>query len=247
MAAKATTHGLTLEPDDAGSGAGENFLLYAGPGVGKTTGAVATAPADRAVLLVNAETANATRYARQMARANGIHVDHVRVTSKDDLRDVMTALRADNGETWGTVVSDPITELYRILVDEACGGNGMPKVQHYGEAGTQLERYARFLCGLPNVTSILVTHEEVTDGPDGPLLMPACGGKKLPGILTAMVDHVGYVGAVTDEQGNTRRVVQFAPGRNRYAKCRGGALSAVEDLAVAVWLDKIKHESKVEG
>lgn len=237
-------HGLSfVEPERAAPA----FLLYSGPGVGKSTGAIATAPGP--VLVVNAEKRSAVRYGYRLAQERGTRVDVLPLTGAQTLREVLLALRADAGKTWRTVVLDPVSEVYRRLVDESSGGgSAMPGIQDYGIAGTTITRFVDEVAALDTVTLILVTHEILTDGPDGPLLMPECGGNKLPGVLTRMVDHVGYVGVVAGEDGAAPRwVVQFAPGRGRHAKTRDGLLKPVEPYDVAAWVAALEGAPAVNN
>jgi hypothetical protein len=211
-----------------------NFLIFGPPGIGKSAGS-GTAPGP--ILYLNAEGHGRAKYARKL---HGDKLREVAVTGKDVLREAMLAVK-DDPSKWGTVVLDTAGETYRVLVDEAAGGNGTPLVQHYGEAGNTLDRFVRFMRDQP-VNLVVVSHEEMTDGPDGPLLMPGGFGNKLPPKVCGYVDYVGYVGVVGPDDGDKgieRRVAQFTPGRGRYAKDSEGALGPVRDLDIEAWLDRI--------
>lgn len=212
-----------------------NFVLYGAPGIGKSTHAL-TAPGP--ILVLNAEGPNGLTYGRR--RFPGTRIDEVAVTGRQVLRDATAAVREDAGKTWRTVVIDTIGEVYRVLVDEYAKG-GRPEVQNYGDAGNDVERLVRFLRDEP-VNLVVVAHEEMTDGPDGPLLMPVCGGKKLAPKVCAMADHVAYVGRVQVGEGDDaapKWLGQLAPGAGRYAKDRGGALGLAREIDLGEWLSVI--------
>ena len=126
------------------------------------------------------------------------------------------------------------------------GSTSMPQVQHYGEAGKTFERFVRFMRDMP-VNFVIVSHEILTDGPDGPLLTPGGFGNALPPKVCGWVDYVGYVGVVPPaegEDGGDRHVAQFIPGNNRYAKNSEGALPKVADLNITEWLSLIAKAGK---
>lgn len=223
-----------VQPQERGET--RNFVLYGPPGTGKTTHAL-TAPGP--CLVVNAEGPNGLAFGRRMFGDQ--HVAEVAVEGRQTLRDVMVFVKGDAGRTYPTVIIDTIGEVYRVLVDENAG-DGRPAVADYGDAGNDVERFVRFLRDQP-VNLVIVAHEEMTDGPDGPLMMPLCGGKKLPAKVCAMADHVAYIGRVqASEEDPPAWVGQLVPGRERYAKDRGGALGAVRPVNLTEWLAAISGD-----
>jgi hypothetical protein len=202
--------------------------LYGPPGTGKTTAACG---APGPVLVLNAESSTALDFAR--ARYGAQNVREYRVTGRQSLIDVSLYLR-DGGDGEQTVVLDPVEDVWRILVEESSPSN-RPSLQNFGDAGTTIERFARFLVKDADVNAIFVCHEQLAETADGMLLMPMTGGRKNPQILTAMCDVVGYTAVLSQKEGPPRYVAKVQPDERRYAKNRNGLLAPVVDLDLSAW------------
>lgn len=206
-----------------------NFLLYGGPGTGKSTGA-ASAPGP--ILYGNAEGPGALRYARALYGNDKFR--EVAITKKADLDALFRYAREGHGEK--TVVIDTIGEVYRILIEEI--GGDKPTIQQWGEVNQIIERMARALRDL-HVNVVLVCHEEIVrDEQTGEMLrQPITGGRKLPAQLMAMVDIVAYTGVVPETDTEPAKYMgQLRSGNGRHAKDRSGALGAARALDLTEWI-----------
>lgn len=204
-------------------------LLYGPPGTGKST-AAASMPGP--VLYLNAESPRALREVR--ARHEPGHIREFPITGKQSLIDAALYLR-DGGDGEKTVVLDPVEDVWRILIEEAAPA-GRATLQQFGDAGTQIERFCRFLVKDSGLNVVLVCHENPMDTGDGVVLMPMTGGRKNPQVLAAMCDVVGYTAVIQSKDAPPRYVAQTIPNERRYAKCRGGILPPVADLDLSEWL-----------
>jgi len=203
-----------------------SVLLYGPPGTGKTT-AACSMPGP--VLVLNAESSTALDF----ARSRGADIREFPVTGKQSLIDVSLYLR-DGGDGEQTVVVDPVEDVWRILIEEMAP-TGRPTLQQFGDAGTLIERFARFLVKDAPVNAVFCCHENPMDTGDGILLMPMTGGRKNPQILAALCDVVAYTGVVHQKDKPLRFVAKTTPDERRYAKNRNGLLPAVTDLDLAEW------------
>lgn len=201
-------------------------LLFGPPGTGKST---AAAGMPGPILYLNAEASTALDF----ARSRGAEIREFPITGKQSLVSASLYLR-DGGDGERTVVLDPVEDVWRILVEEMAP-TGRPTLQQFGDAGTLIERFARFLCKDSGLNVVFVCHENPMDTGDGILLMPMTGGRKNPQILAAMCDVVGYTGVVQQKDKTPRYVAKVEPDERRYAKNRNGILPPVADLDLAAW------------
>jgi AAA domain len=201
-------------------------LLYGPPGTGKST---AAAGMPGPILYLNAESSTALDF----ARSRGAEIREFPVTGKQSLIDASLYLR-DGGDGERTVVLDPVEDVWRILVEEMAP-SGRPTLQQFGDAGTLIERFCRFLVKDAPVNAVFVCHENPMDTGDGILLMPMTGGRKNPQILSALCDVVAYTGVVHQKDKPPRYVAKTEPDERRYAKNRNGILPPVTDLDLAEW------------
>lgn len=210
-----------------------NFLLYGGPGNGKTTGAC-SAPGP--ILVVNSEPGNPLRYAREVYGDDKIH--EAKVEGRGTLEDVFFHLREGADEK--TVVVDSLGELYATVLREIAGG-GKPTLPNYGDATTAVERFCRSLIDLP-VNVVLVAHEAtIKDEEAGHFERLPVTGTSNPALgvkLMAMVDVVAYCGRVeaSREDEQDRYVGQLVSANGRRGKDRTGSLGKVADLDLSAWI-----------
>lgn len=220
-----------------------NFLLYGGPGNGKTTGAC-SAPGP--CLVLNGEPGNPLRYAREIY---GDKIREVKLEGRGTLEDAYLYLKK-GGDGEQTVVVDSLGELYRIVLEEISGG-GKPTLPNYGDAGTAVERFCRSLIDLP-VNTVLIAHEAtVKDEEAGHFERLPVTGTSNPALgvkLMAMVDVVAYCGrvAAAREDEEDRYVGQLVSANGRRGKDRTGSLGKVRDLDLAEWVKAATPKPKTK-
>jgi hypothetical protein len=215
-----------------------NVMLYGPPKTGKTAGAC-TAPGP--VLVVNADSPNATRWAH--AHREGLH--EIKVHGLATLIDVVNELN-DNPDRFASVVVDPIGELHRQVIEGISGRAIRPKLNDYGDVAVHLERFCRALCALP-VTAVFVAHETSQKDEDSGAFErlpwtgttnPALGGK-----IMSMVDIIGYTGVIQNaENADPRYVAQLLPGGGRKGGARFGDLGAVREVNISEWVAEAEAE-----
>jgi len=205
-----------------------NILLYGPPGTGKTMGAC-SAPGP--ILVLNAEGPGAIRYARNFY---GDKIREVVFTGEETLTEAFLYLREGTGGE-KTVIVDTIGEVYRVLLEQI--GGERPKIQHYGDVNTKLERFVRALRDL-SINVVLIAHEQVDDSEGEATRRPMTGGKKLPEQIMAQADVVAYTGVVPATDSEPRRYVgQLVEGLGRRAKDRSGSLGDSRDLDLTEWIE----------
>jgi hypothetical protein len=218
-----------------------NVLLYGPPKSGKTVGA-ASAPGP--ILYLNADRPNATRFAH---RLHGDQIKEAMPQGFQSLVDVVTEI-TNNADAYGTVVVDPIGELYRVILEDLSGRAVRPKINEYGDTGVHLERFCRALCELP-VNVVFVLHETAQKDEDsgGFERLPYTGTSNpaLSAKLMAMVDVIGYTGVVQAEgEEAPKYVAQLFSGHGRRGGDRFGALGKAREVNITEWLDLIHSGEK---
>jgi hypothetical protein len=206
-----------------------NAVLYGPPKSGKTVGA-ATAPGK--LLYLNADTANATRFAHSRRDFDEAHVE--------DLSTLIAAI--DAADDYDSVVLDPVADVYRVVLEGLSNRALSPQIQQYGDAGTHLERFCRALCEKP-VNAVFVCHEiavpnEETGGMEYlPFVSTKSGSPVFAGKLMAMVDVIGYTGVVPPEKEGdpVKYVAQLINARGRRGGDRFGALGTSREVDLAEW------------
>jgi hypothetical protein len=121
------------------------------------------------------------------------------------------------------------------MVEEISGDRDRASLQQYGDVGTWIQRFCRFLVRECPQNVVLVCHEQYQETPEGQMLMPQTGGKQNPMVLCALVDVIGYAAVITAKDKPTRYVAQVVPGAGRYAGHRGGILGDYADMDLARW------------
>lgn len=211
-----------------------NTLLFGPPKRGKSTGA-ATAPGP--ILFLNAEPPNALDFPRSINPEG--HIREWPLLGHQSLSDAWLYLK-DGGDGERTVVLDTVGELWRVLVEEKAPVN-RPTLQQFGDAGTEIERFCRYLTRDCPMNVVLVCHEQYMDAPGGKMLMPQTGGQKNPMILCSMVDVVGYVTVVEERDKPPRYVAEVVPAPGRYAGHRNGILGQRIDLNIPDWCRRYRE------
>lgn len=225
-----------LEFVKGGTDAGLNVLLYGPPKSGKTVGAC-SAPGP--VLLVNGDRPNASRYAHKLHP----DLEEVRPHDLSTLIGIIELLTGDKNR-FKTIVIDPVSELYRLVLEGLSGRALSPQIQMYGDSGTHLERFARMLCELP-VNTIFTAWEmreknEETGGYERlPFVTTKSGSAVFAGKLMAMVDVIGYTGIVTEDGQEPRYMAQLIDTKGRRGGDRFGVLGPARDVNIAEWDSEI--------
>lgn len=224
-----------------------NVLLYAGPGKGKTTGAM-SAPGP--ILLVNAEGRNAVQYAR--SRFPEKRIDEVPVTATnvvDAMREVALHVNGGAGDH-KTVVVDSLGELYAAMLENVAG-SAAPTLPQYRDVGDRLLRFVRKLCHNPNVSVILLAHELAFRAEDGSMeRVPFCGtnAPKMAMQIMKLVDVIAYGVVKVTEDGTRRYGATIAtPVAGAHGKDRTDALGDAQLVNVEAWLGLAQAAGNVPG
>lgn len=211
-----------------------NVLLYGQAKSGKSMGA-ASAPGP--ILYMNADRPNATL----MAHAKyGDKLHEVRVESLQTMIDVGHELN-ENAAKWGTVVLDPVGDVYTRVLDGMSGRAVRPDIRLRGDTSMQIERFCIALCEAP-VNVVFVCHETAEKDEDagGFERLPFTGtsNPKLGAKLMAMVDAIGYTGVVEGEgDEEPKYLAQLISGGGRRGGDRFGELGRVRDVNISEWVD----------
>jgi hypothetical protein len=216
------------------------ILLYGPPKVGKTTGA-ASGPGR--TLYANCELPAAMLNARKL---HGEKIDELRVSGLQTLVDVTNHLRQAleaNDCPWSTLAFDPMSDLYRILIEDLSNGSTKVSLPTHLDAQTHIERFCRAMCELP-INTVWVAHETTQkDEVQGHFeAIPAMGttNPNPAGKLMAMVDVIGYCGVVDREGQPPEYQAQLINANGRRGGDRFNALGKARTLNLAEWLDLIR-------
>jgi hypothetical protein len=198
-----------------------NVLLFGPSKSGKTTGA-ASAPGG--ILYMNLDLPNATRFAHQ--RYDDGHLMEIQFEGLKTMTEVAHTVYDPNQiKMVDAVVVDPISELYRRLVEDLSpkrpDGTPVlsPPLNAYGDAQTHIERFCRHLCLSP-VSAIFVCQEiDIKDEASGEVeRLPFTGSRSnlsLGRKLMQMVDIVAYTAVLGREEGGKEAWAQLIPARGR--------------------------------
>lgn len=215
-----------------------NILLYGPPKTAKTTAACNTG---LPTLLLNADLPNASYFARSQDSEGKIM--EAEITGLQTMIDTVLAVKADE-RFFDVVVTDPVGELHRRLLEEQSKRAIRPAINTYGDVSVHIERFCRGLCESP-VTAIFVCHDwGVKDESTGSIdRLPWTGttntalGMKLMG----MVDIVGFTGVVTKDDGTVEYGAQLIHQGGRRGGSRFAQLGAYQPLDIGHWLNLINN------
>jgi hypothetical protein len=146
-----------------------------------------------------------------------------------------------------SVVVDPIGELYRRCLEDQARRVVRPPLNAFGDVGVHIERFCRFLCGTPHITTVLVCHElaQKDDAAGEFLKIPFTGTKAgsetLGQKLMGMVDIVGYTGLRENEDGTKEYLAQLIPVKGRQGGDRFNCLGDCRPIDIAEWIACIEH------
>lgn len=225
-----------------------NILLYGPPKSGKTAGACSM---PGGILLFNNDLPNATRFARSGSRDPDGRILELEVPAyvkgQQHILDLMTEVSnavARPQDFCDTVITDPMGELYRRLLDEQASRSLKPTFDHRLAVTTYIERYCRFLCELPHISAIFVCHElpvkdEATESFEK-LPFTGTSNTNLGQKLMGMVDIIGYTqGVEDDETGEVGYYAQLMSGKGRRGGDRFDCLGTHRRLDLAEWMQVI--------
>lgn len=170
-----------------------NVLLYAFPGVGKTSlaGMFAGYPPACDVLVVDAEGG-----ASVLAHLDNVYV--MQVTSWDQVEKVLSQLERTPLETlkYRTVVFDNLTELHAMLVQKICGNNA-PEIQQHGIITAALMRFTRRVRDLSRKrqinTALIAWEDAKEDKGQGITRKVVALTDKLSARIPGVPNNVGYM------------------------------------------------------
>jgi hypothetical protein len=228
-----------------------NVLIYGPPKSGKTSGA-ATAPGRK--LLLNPDTGNATLQAHAIA-GDSLHeilqpeYEEGELRWLQILREIERQLADPKQQLADTVIVDPISDLYRQMLEEQSRQAMRPSLPAYGDVSVHLERFCRKLCKCPTINAVIVCHDIVIEGSEGQdaLTIPFTGTRQGSPVLgkkfEAMVDIVAYAGVnvieTEDGQKRTEYLAQLVPGKGRVAGDRFNCLGKTRKLDLTEWFSVI--------
>lgn len=222
-----------------------NVLLYGMPKTGKTT-AAAGAPGKK--LLLNGDTVNSSRRAHEIA---GDSLDEAEIEGLQTLIDVGHLIKTPNAGGYDTIIMDPISDVYRLLVEDLSKRALRPSLPLYGDAGVHLERFCRALCEAP-VNVVLVAHVRPFDREtaDGKVSMdvPFTGSSTNPTLglkIASMVDVIGFTGILRPEDGEPIYAAQLIEQQGRLGGDRFNVIApdGWAPLDLADWFGRINAAS----
>lgn len=240
---------MALEPEAIEETVYPNVLLYGPEKTGKSGGA---ASAPKPLMYLNADRRNALKY----ALAKQPDITPFRFTGLQTLTDATNEVKQNPGK-WRTVVLDPVSGVYRTIVEELSRRALRPQLQLYGDANTYIERWCREMCDL-DVNLVVVCHDlklkdETTESF---IVTPFTGSKSNPVLgnqLKAMVDVIGYTAAVIPEnEERPRYVAQLIPANGRSAGDRFDCLvtsaeTKMREVDLTEWFTEIAQSESAKA
>jgi len=225
-----------------------NIALIGPPKTGKTAGA-GSAPGP--VGYLNLDTPNATRFARKKygdEHFREIKIPEVTEEQQSPVLDTLYDLgRAAFAAELATIVIDPISDLYRRLLEEKTQRKLRFGIEHRGDVSTIMARTFLGLCEAP-VNFVAVAHEmPVKDEGSGETrVYPFTGtnNTNLGGKLLGNVDIIAYSGVSYAEDGTPTYLAQLTsakgrPGGDRF-DCLADPATGCRELNLAEWVQAIR-------
>jgi len=194
------------------------MVVYGEGGVGKTTFA-ATAPKP-----IIADCENGSKY----FGLRGIESDVALIESWNDMQEFMEISLTDKYET---IIIDPIGELMeklmRYMITKADSKlvqkDGNPTMAGWGWLKQTMRNFLKVMRDSGK-NIIIVAHVQEKDD-EGRMIKRPMVATKLASELINLVDVVGYMTTLTDESGDTKRVIIVDPASDKFvAKDRTGQL-----------------------
>lgn len=231
------------------------ILIYGPEGTGKTAFAC-TFPGKKLLLNVDV-TPDSTRYARSRKRDPERLIIEPKVPryapgmglQVKGLMDQIERLMWREDPGVAAVITDPIHELYRRLLEEVSNKSTNPTWDHRGTVTEYIVRYCTSLCEIPTVSAIFVAHElEVKDEIEGGLVgLPFTGTSNfnLSKKIRGMVDIVAYTERVQAEDGTVQYGAHLIHQKGRKGKVRYACLGTYQPLDLALWM-KLLQEAEEE-
>jgi hypothetical protein len=202
-------------------------------------------------ILFNLDLPNATRYARSKKRDPDGRVMEVELPPFEERKlpvfdlmgEISRSVADPRQEVAEVVVTDPMGELYRRLLEEVSNRSIHPTFDHRLWVTTQIERYCRFLCELPTISAIFVCHElpvkdESTESFER---LPFTGTTNinLGAKLMSMVDVIAYAGVSVQENGAKEYGAQLIIDQGRRGGDRFDCLGDYRPLDLKDWFAAI--------
>ena len=223
-----------------------NVALIGPPKTGKTA-AAASAPGPVAYLSL--DTPNATRFARKKfgdEHFRQVAIPPVTDEQQSPVLDTLYDLgRAAWAGEFASVVIDPVSGLYRRLLEEKTQRRLRFGIEHRGDVSTIMARAFLGLCEAP-CNFIAVAHELVVEGNDEARVFPYTGTKSttLGGELLGNVDIIAYSGVSYAEDGTATYLAQLVtqkgrPGGDRF-DCLADPASGCREMNLSEWIEAIR-------
>jgi len=225
-----------------------NICLVGPPKTGKTA-AAASAPGP--IAYGNLDLPNATRFARAKfgdEKVKEVVFPKPSEEQKTPVADTMhdLAVAAWRGD-FATVVLDPVSDLYRRLLEEKTESKLRFGIEHRGDVSTMMTRMFHSFCQAP-CNFVAVAHEmPVKDEGSGETrVFPFTGttNTTVGGKLLGMVDVIAYTGVSYDDEGAPTFWGQLVtqngrPGGDRF-NCLADPRTGSRVLDLSEWIDAIR-------
>lgn len=173
------------------------MLLYAEPGVGKTTLALSM---PKPLLL---------DFDGGVSRVNFAHLDNADVVQVDSWKDINELWTLDLS-AYETIIVDTAGKAIDFVIAHKCG-NRQPQLRDWGAINNEFVAFMRQL-SMSGKNIVYVCHRDSFKDGDNTVFMPALRAKSLAPIITEL-DLMGFV-----EMNNGQRTISFNPSERFIAK-----------------------------